>query len=89
MGNTFYPDFTILNKNSGKLKYWEHFGMMDDPKYRKKAIEKIATYISYGFIPGKDIFFTYETQSEPLTMSAIDRVIDEIEDWLQSDCPYT
>ena len=88
LGNSFYPDFTILNRNSGKLKYWEHFGMMDDPKYRKKALEKIVTYISNGLIPGKDIYFTYETQSEPLTMSAIDRVIDEIEAWLQQDCPY-
>ena len=84
LGSIIYPDFTFFNERTGEYRYWEHFGMMDDVKYRKKAIDKISFYISKGFIPGKDIYFTYETQSEPLTMPMIDSVIDSLECWL--DC---
>ena len=30
-----YPDFTIRHPKTGKTIYWEHFGKMDDPKYRR------------------------------------------------------
>lgn len=82
-GNICYPDFTIYNERTGEFKYWEHFGMMDNPLYRKKAIEKINTYLANGFLPGINIYFTYETQSLPLTMLVIDKVIDELEVWLE------
>lgn len=79
-----YPDFTFFNARTGEFRYWEHFGMMDNPKYRKKAIEKVSFYLSEGFLPGITIYFTYETQSSPLTMLAIDKVIDELEVWLEA-----
>jgi hypothetical protein len=31
----FYPDFTIRHPATGETYYWEHFGLMDDPKYCK------------------------------------------------------
>ena len=82
-GKAGYPDFTFFNEKTGEYRYWEHFGMMDDLKYRRKATDKIALYISNGFIPGRDIYFTYETQDEPLTMPMIDEIIDKIEGWLE------
>lgn len=81
-GTTMYPDFTFFSASTGEFKYWEHFGMMDDPLYRRKAFDKIETYISYGFVPDENVLFTYETANSPLTMTTIDRKIDEIAAWL-------
>ena len=83
LGEVIYPDFTFFNERTGEYRYWEHFGKMDDLKYRKKAVNKIEQYISCGLIPGRDIFFSYETQDAPLTMPVIDETIDRIEAWLE------
>ena len=56
--------------------------MMDDSQYRRKAFDKTEFYISNGFIPGEDVYFTYETSKSPLTMTSIDKIIDDIKDWL-------
>ena len=37
---TIYPDFTIINKNTGKITYWEHAGRMDDPYYANDFVKK-------------------------------------------------
>jgi len=81
-GTTTYPDFTFFNEKTGEYKYWEHFGMMDDPVYRRKAFDKID-YISYGLVPGENVLFTYETSKAPLTITTVDRTIDEIAAWLE------
>lgn len=81
-GSTSYPDFTFFNEHTGEYRYWEHFGMMDDSQYRRKAFDKTEFYISNGFIPGEDVYFTYETSKSPLTMTSIDKIIDDIKDWL-------
>ena len=84
LGHISYPDFTFYNEKSNEYKYWEHFGMIDDPKYRKRAFEKMDAYISQGFVPGKDVIFSFETSSAPLTVTTIDRIIDDISDWLMN-----
>ena len=40
-----YPDFTILQPNTGNIIIWEHFGMMDHPDYVHKASAKMHTYM--------------------------------------------
>ncbi len=82
-GQIIYPDFTIYKESTNEFAYWEHCGMMDDPRYRRKAIEKEELYFSNGFFPGEKLFITYETSTNPITISAIDKVIDEIEEWLE------
>ena len=81
-GEIIYPDFAFYNESTGEYKYWEHFGKMSDPGYRAKTIRKIGNYLNNGFIPGKNIYFTYETTALPHTMTTIDSIIDEIEAWL-------
>ena len=81
-GEIIYPDFTFYNESTGEYKYWEHFGKMDNPGYRAKTLRKIGTYINNGFLPGENVFFTYETLDLPLTMTTIDETIDKIEAWL-------
>ena len=81
-GTLSYPDFTFFNERTGEYRYWEHFGMMDDPQYKRKAYDKTEFYISNGFIPGENVFFTYETSQSPLNITSVDRIIDYIADWL-------
>lgn len=68
---TFYlPDFTI-NVN-GKTYYWEHVGMLDNPKYKQRWEQKEAWY-NKNF-PGQ-LLTTYE--SGDLTVE-VKRIIEKI-----------
>ena len=73
-----YPDFTILKIHTGKLVYWEHAGMMDDPEYANDFVKKSNMYMRSGLFPGEDVFFTYETLGNPLEISIIRQIADRI-----------
>lgn len=66
-----YPDFTTLNTEKRKEIIWEHFGMMDDPVYIEKAIQKIALYEQNGFFPGDNLILTYETRKNPINQKLV------------------
>ena len=69
-----YPDFTVLNITRRKEMIWEHLGMMDDPQYAHKAINRINHYIREGFYPGDSLILTYETKANPLHTKLIDEI---------------
>ena len=46
---TLYPDFTVLNRNTGKQYIWEHFGMMDNPIYVDRFLQKLNSYRDAGY----------------------------------------
>lgn len=48
-GQTRYPDFTIRNKRTNTVFYWEHFGMTDIPSYADDMTEKLAWYRQIGY----------------------------------------
>lgn len=73
-----YPDFTILNIQTGKITYWEHAGRMDDPKYANQFVYKVNGYMSNGIMPGRDLIFTYETMSNPLNMQNALKLIESL-----------
>ena len=75
---TIYPDFTIMNIHTGKIYYWEHAGRMDDPIYANELVKKTNTYIINGFLPGKDVIFTYETMANPLEIFAIRSIVEDM-----------
>ncbi len=75
---TIYPDFTILNVHTGKIWYWEHAGRMDDPVYANDFVKKTNMYTANGYLPGKDVIFTYETMANPLEIYTIRRVIEDM-----------
>ncbi len=77
-GKTFYPDFTIIDPVSGSPVYYEHFGMMDDPYYSRKASEKITFYTQHGIVPGVNLIMTFETRDHPLTITRINNALDVI-----------
>lgn len=69
------PDFTILDLRSRKTIYWEHFGMMEQEKYKDKAYEKIISYQRAGYMMGVDLIATFESSSRPLGTKEIERMI--------------
>lgn len=57
--------------------YMEHFGMMDNPEYAQKAIQKIETYERNGIYIGKNLLVTFETLHNPLDMKVVERMLKE------------
>ena len=72
-----YPDFTVRHPETGDLVIWEHFGLMDDPAYVRAAARKIKDYIEAGFIPGKTLIMTFESEKYPFDFQQIQDIIQE------------
>ena len=70
-----YPDFTILNKETGRILYWEHAGMMDNISYVGNFIRKQNLYIENYLMPGRDVIFTYESSESPFDISGVKKMI--------------
>lgn len=76
LGNlTIFPDFTIRHPKTGDFYYWEHFGLMNDPKYYKKTFSKLELYTSHGIVPSIQLITTYETSDAPLSPDVIEELI--------------
>lgn len=73
--DTFYPDFTLLNKRTRQVIYWEHFGMMDYPDYATKTVKKINIYQQNGIYVGDQLLTTYETEKIVLNSNLVDEMI--------------
>lgn len=78
LGNTtIHPDFTIRHPRNGKIYYWEHMGMMDNPDYIANACNKIKLYCRNGIVPSVNLILTYETKESPLDIETIEQMIKE------------
>jgi hypothetical protein len=72
---TLYPDFTCLDKRSREEIIWEHFGLMSDPDYAEKTVQKIAHYAASGYILGKNFIATFETAAKALSVKQVEHYI--------------
>ena len=75
---TIYPDFTILNKHTGKVTYWEHAGRMDDSHYANEFVKKMNTYIDNDLLLGRDVVVSFESLSNPLDIKVVKRLVKQI-----------
>ena len=73
----FFPDFTVLNKTTGKIIYLEHLGMMDNSYYYNNTLNKLDIYEKNGLLIGKDILIFHESSRQPLNTRTIDDYISE------------
>ena len=64
----FHPDFTLLQLETRKTVFLEHFGMMNDPEYAETAVSKIHYYIRHDILPGDRLLLTFETKNLPLNI---------------------
>ncbi|MBR3403612.1 MAG: hypothetical protein IKG67_15380 [Parasporobacterium sp.] len=72
----FYPDFMIMHPETGEIYLWEHFGMSELTYYCRKNADKMYVYFENGFIPGKNLICTAETDTIRLTPAQIQKQID-------------
>lgn len=72
-----YPDFKILDVNNRREIILEHFGMMDDEEYCRKALKKLRMYERQGLVLGKNLMITYETSTEPFDSRLFERMLRE------------
>ena len=76
LGDTvIHPDFTILDIKHRREVYFEHFGMMDNPKYATSAVQRINLYNRNNIVLGDRLFFTVETDSVPLDTEIVDNTL--------------
>lgn len=74
---TIYPDFTVLNKRTGKKWIIEHLGMMDNRGYFESAIQKLDTYEKNDILLGRDLILFHETSVSPLNTKTLEKYISE------------
>ncbi len=72
----YYPDFTILNKRTRQVFYWEHFGRLGDEEYCSQNLDKLDVYARNGIIQGKNLILTYECSGKPISTSLVDQLIE-------------
>jgi len=61
LNRTFYPDFTILSEIDYKTEIRiEHQGMYDKNDYRDRSEAREYDYWSNGFLPARDVYFTFD-----------------------------
>lgn len=73
-----YPDFCCLDLHRRKEIFWEHFGMMGDPEYSRKALHKIDLYTQNGYYQGDNIIYTFESLENPMNTKAVDKLIGNV-----------
>lgn len=72
----FYPDFTALNKKTGRKWIIEHFGMMDKPMYCENVMQKLDLYERNNFLFGKNLILFHETSNSPLNTNVVRKYIE-------------
>ena len=76
-GIVIYPDFTVLQKRTGKVAYLEHFGRMGDIEYVESSMKRLDLYADSGIYPGKNLFVTHESEKQPLNMRRVEKMFEE------------
>ena len=61
-----YPDFVFYVKELETCKIHEHYGLMSHSSYVRDLKLKCGTYTDAGLLLDQDVFFTYNTEDQPL-----------------------
>ncbi len=77
-GSKVIPDFVMLNVKTRATVYLEHFGMMDNPEYCRKAIEKMEMYERNGLQAFKDVIYTFESSTKAINMKFVEDIINRL-----------
>lgn len=74
---SYSADFTFRDKNMDYF-YWEHAGMMEDPKYVEGHYRKMRNFEGVGIVPWKNLIITYDvdgTINIPMIKSIIENEV--------------
>ena len=73
-GLKFLPDFTIYRR-SGDVIYWEHCGLIDQPRYQDTWRWKLEGYSHYGIWPGLNLICTCEESGKGVDTAQIEELL--------------
>lgn len=75
-GRSISPDFTVLSEKGNKSEIIiEHQGMIADENYRRNFSEKLFLYLRNGYVPGVNVFFTFDDINGGFDISPIRDVV--------------
>lgn len=74
-GIVLYPDFTIFHP-SGSPIFWEHFGLMNNSKYKETAKSKLNLFYDNGIYPYGRLILTYDNVDGSIDARDIQRNIN-------------
>ncbi len=84
-GETRYPDFTIMDDDTGARYYWEHLGLLHNLDYAKRWEQKLAWYRNANILPhdegGGDtgtLIVTQDESSGGIDSKVIAELIEEV-----------
>ena len=61
-----FPDFVLYITELDTCKFHEHFGLMNYASYNRDIKLKCTTFADAGLLIDQDVFFTYNTEDQPL-----------------------
>lgn len=70
------PDFKVVDDDTGEVWYWEHCGLMDDPRYKKRWNDKKAFYQKHGIEEGKNLIVTFD-ENGALDSQKVEQIIEK------------
>lgn len=73
---TIHPDFTIINRHTGNIYYYEHVGKLDEARYAIDFTKKMELYTMNNIMQGKELLLTYETAGVPLSIRCVRKIIE-------------
>ncbi|TNE43157.1 MAG: RNA helicase [Deltaproteobacteria bacterium] len=86
-GEKRYPDFTIIDDDTGESYYWEHLGLLHNPDYAARWERKLAAYRAADILPYEEgggeagtLIMTRDDERGGIDAQAISEMISEIFD---------
>ena len=78
-GPPLYPDFTILSPIDMKTEIIiEHVGRLDNQQYRDDFARRLGRYIAAGYIPGVNLFFTFNDRNGHIDSLQINKIVADL-----------
>lgn len=72
----FHPTFCVAVKSDSCFRLLEHCGCISSPGCINAFLLKIEKYMKSGFVPFKDVFFTFEDEDGNVDMKDVNLLIE-------------
>lgn len=73
---TVVPDFKVLVRSENRFKFLEHCTMIENERYIRSFIWKMQQYQAHGYLPWRDIFYTFDDVDGSIDTFSINKMLD-------------
>lgn len=71
------PDFTVYSEKLQREIIWEHFGLMNNPRYQSIYQKKMAAFAAAGYYPYINLITTFDDADGNIDSRLIERLVKE------------